>query len=388
MFRKYITDLALSPTSIGEVALYAKELKREEKLRRLSAFLLIPAIVLQVLVLAYPPESNNTASRYDLVYGGTQNLENTLRAYNRNTAFFNDKLSALGITHEEIRALNPATIAYRDLDGAYLASDRPFAATNDTKALPYHTASQETPRTLYLNPAQAALPYKQQTHAALTGISHALGNFAILTDSGSVLLSSLPDLRYLATETDLIRSVTVHNDTQNAADATAQPSDRLTYTLTVENPTEDTIATTITHDVADIQEYADAVDAKDGQFNPENGLITWPNLELPAGETVQKRFSARLKPHLPATAQGQSNPHSFDCLMRSSFGESLFTPVACPLTKTVETASRELPNVQNNTVIALSALLFATILFYYVRSLQYKEEIRLIRRDANEGALL
>lgn len=390
MFRKLITNLSFSPTLIGEVASYAKTLKREEKLRRVSLLLLIPALALQALALVKPPESPNTASGYDLVYGGADSLEQVLYHYNRNSSHLQDKLSRLGITHDEVRSLTSTTVRSSNLTpSAYIVTSQALASSQEgAKTLLYEKANGGT-GALHLSPFNYYQTHPT-TYQVFAGSSHVVGDFYLLANSGAVVLATLPDdLPYTETASPISIATSLHNDTQNADDSTAHASDRITYTLTATNTDKAAAHSfTFTQNLADLLEYADVSNPHGATLDVRAQTLTWPSIDLAPSETQERQFTVRLKSQLPATAQGKSNLHSYDCVIRNTFGNTLLTPIACPPTKLVESAAKELPRTPVHYGIVFSITLAALVLFYHLRSLQQKEEIRLIRRDANEGALL
>lgn len=390
MFRKLITNLSFSPTLIGEVAIYAKKLKREEKLRRIGLFLLVPALALQILAFSRPPESPNTASKHDLIYGGAQTVEQVLYHYNRNSSFIQNKLSTLGISHNEVRTLTPTTIHSANLNpSTYVVTSQAIASAQEgAKKLQYEKAEGET-GVLHLSPLKY-LQAKPATYQAFVGSSDTIGTFYLLANSGAVIISTLPDtLTYIETASPISTSVSVHNNTQNTPYGAAHASDRLTYTLTATNTDKiNSHSFTFAQSLTDLLEYADISDTQGATLDTRSQTIHWPPVDIAPNETKERYYTARLKSQIPATAQGKSNLHSFDCVIQSTFGNTALTPVSCPLVKHIEAATKELPITPTPYLILFTAVVGFLTLFYYARSLQQKEEIRLIRHDANEGALL
>ena len=389
MFRKLITNLSFSPTLISEVARYAARLKREEKLRRIGLFLLVPAIGLQTLALVRPPESPNTASKYDLIYGGVSSLENLLYSYNRNVSHLRDRLSSLGITASEVQQLTPGTLTVDEDSEYYLVSAQPLAEIEtETQTVTYQRSDNE-PNMLYVAPLDQAFGHAT-SYEAFVGNSRSLGEFFLLKNSGSIVTSTLPpQASHTEIPATIVRSLSVVNETDPTSGQPAKAGDRLTYTLHATNTHETEPHTfTFMQDMADVLEYADVITSHGAAVDANTHMVSWPTIDIPAGESEQRQLSVRLKAQLPATAQGTSNPHSFDCTLRNTFGVTTSTPIDCPMSKHIEAVANELPRTAPNHVVTFLILLACASIFYYLRALQQKEEVRLIRRDTNEGALL
>lgn len=89
MFKKLLSNLPFNPSLVGQVSFYAKRLRQEAVIRRLSFILIALAMLVQVIAVLAPPESSIMASPgNDFITGGIvsrdlntvrQNLLNTMR---------------------------------------------------------------------------------------------------------------------------------------------------------------------------------------------------------------------------------------------------------------------------------------------------------------------
>lgn len=120
MFRKIVSNLAFSPALVGQLAFYAKRLRREEATRRIGLIFTALALVVQSFAVFTPPESANAASGNDIVYGGLKSKEDLLAIYdqNRDSAGHQDIqqiYSYFGITRSDIANGHVTTFNSRDM---------------------------------------------------------------------------------------------------------------------------------------------------------------------------------------------------------------------------------------------------------------------------------
>lgn len=190
----------------------------------------------------------------------------------------------------------------------------------------------------------------------------------------------------------------VRNITQSLADAnntTARPGDQLQYTLTVKNTGKDAGSYTMTDNVADILQYADLVDAGDGKLVTESepnvispATVVWPSFSnIKPGAIVERTLLVKVKLTIPATAVNTANQQSYNCTVTNTFGNTLNVGIACPPEKVVETITTELPHTGPTENIIFSGIVLAVVVYFYARSRQTSQEIRLIRRDFNAGTI-
>lgn len=66
MFKKIISNLSFSPSLIGELSIYAKNIKKEESIRRLGLFFIVLSLLVQFLIIFKPAESANSSNSNDL----------------------------------------------------------------------------------------------------------------------------------------------------------------------------------------------------------------------------------------------------------------------------------------------------------------------------------
>lgn len=83
MFRKLISNLPFQPSLLSDVAFYARRLKKETAIRRIGAVMLVLGFSMQLLTVAFPPQSSLATDWSDIVYGA-HSKNDILNAYKNN----------------------------------------------------------------------------------------------------------------------------------------------------------------------------------------------------------------------------------------------------------------------------------------------------------------
>lgn len=189
----------------------------------------------------------------------------------------------------------------------------------------------------------------------------------------------------------LIEQKTAVNLDQSSADAAsvlAMPSDRISYTVSVENKGSAPVTKSIEEALEDVLQYAVVADTGGGTFNAETKTLSWPAVEIKAGEKQSRTFMVRLASSIAATNTGTSDEASYDCTMTNTFGNSININVECPVQKVVvEQLVGELPETGPGENLIFSGILLSIVTYFYARARQTGKEIRLIRRDINAGTI-
>lgn len=410
MFRKIISNLSFSPSLVGELGFYAKQLKHEERIRLFGLVFTALALIIHSIAALSPPESANNAHANDMLYGGIASQADLLAKYDRNEQNIRDIMSSLGITRSELQQTSETSRTPSGL--RFVGSKLRILSHSKSEHIVTYTKSSGEYEDVYFT-ADSVLPSSVHTQntayrSVLTGISSLQGAFAIDTASGNILLKNPPILsvnqtctsegRPDATNTTelsttcrdaLTYNSAAFNDTQRVAatTATAQSSDRITYTLKVRNTDSKPTEAYFTSHLTDILEYSDLTDTKNGIFDQTTKSISWAAVTVMPGETASRSFSLRIKSAIPATAQGASNPLSYDCTMTHGYGDVTNIGVQCPPVKTVESLAAHLPVITTSVNLALGGGLALLVLYFYLRARQQREELRLIRKDINTGSL-
>lgn len=418
MFRKLVSNLMYSPSMMGSFGVYAERLKHEEFARRIGLIITTIAVAAHAISVIQPPASANTASPNDLISGGVSELHTLLDKYDNNERNLQDILMTLGITRAELAAAkegtaslkNTAYITGRTAGYSYQAGEREYT---------FEKANGDT-STIYLYKTENLALDRRANYPAFISHSKHLGKFAILQTSGNVVLAQAPHIKTpestcqfdetlnataakcqpcpsdvnlgvsaatCATPFLFSKSATNASQRQPAQSAPAQASDRILYTIDAKNISDTTAQVTLADHINDVLEYADVIDTDGGIFDPSTATLSWPEESVKPGASATKTFAVRLKPHLAATAQGVSNPTSYDCVMSNTYGNSLYVPVSCPFVKHVERVANTLPTVQGFASLAASMVFLLCVAYFYLRARLLREEVRLIRKDINTGVL-
>ncbi|HMI09383.1 MAG TPA: hypothetical protein VK497_03230 [Candidatus Saccharimonadales bacterium] len=191
-------------------------------------------------------------------------------------------------------------------------------------------------------------------------------------------------------EAKVVETKTAVNFTQGNVDATtviSKASDRVTYTINIENTglTEATVP--VEEKLDDVLEYATLVDNGGATFNSATKTLSWPAIKLAAGQKQSRVFVIELASTIPASPQGMSDKTSYDCIMTNTFGNTVDINVDCPTEKQVEQVITALPTTGPTENMLFAGGVLAVVAFFYARSRQMKKEVRLIRRDLNAGTI-
>jgi uncharacterized repeat protein (TIGR01451 family) len=173
----------------------------------------------------------------------------------------------------------------------------------------------------------------------------------------------------------------------DAASIKAQASDRIEYTVYLENIGTAAATRTISEDLTDVLEYATVMQNGGGEYDAETHVLSWKDVSLQPGEKTSRSFVVQLLDTIPVTARGESEPSSYDCIMTNAFGNTVDIPVACSTPKLVETTVEELPKTGPGANLLFAGVVGSVVTFFWARSRQLGREVKLIRKDFNMGTI-
>ena len=187
----------------------------------------------------------------------------------------------------------------------------------------------------------------------------------------------------------LTQSKVATNLTQSgdATTKTAKASDRVEYTIYLENIGKSQVEKTVTEDLTDVLEYADLTQNGGGTYDAASKVLSWGSVTLKPGEKTSYSFVVTLKSTIPTMARGISEPSSYDCVMLNAFGNTVRIAVACEGPKVVESAIAELPKTGPGENMLFAGVVGSVVTFFWARSRQLGKEVRLIRKDFNMGTI-
>ncbi len=180
------------------------------------------------------------------------------------------------------------------------------------------------------------------------------------------------------------------NITQGNVDAStviAQASDRIVYTISIENNGLADATMTMEETLTDVLEYASILDNGGGTYNDANKTLTWSNVTIKPQSKQSRNFVVQLASNISTFPRGYSNKTSYDCIMTNTFGNSVSINVNCPAPKQIEQITSELPHTGVTENLIFAGTVASIVIYFYARSRQLKTEVRLIRRDFNAGTI-
>ncbi len=433
MFRKIISNITFSPALVGQLGFYAKRLRKEETTRRLGLIFVSLALVVQALAVFQPPESANASNQNDFVsgglgYGASKSLNNFLVPYDANSKNLRDVMNYTGITRQEIASAKYTYWAPgKTLSWGYQSR---FSAAQGEKTVNVTGASGKAITTVYARPMTLYGYNSTSKIYGWVGQSQKMGWFAIMQSCGNLATLKVPTPPKptpvapkptpIVTKTPIpaptpapmptpsptpvptptpssaptiekiVQSKIAVNATQglvNASTVSANASDQVRYTITAQNDGNGQSTVKLEEPLSDVLEYATLVDNGGGSFNTTTKTLVWPDVTLAPGTKAVRTFAIRVLDTIPATAQGLSDPSSYNCVMTNVFGNDVTIRVNCATPKVIEQAVSELPKTGPTENIAFAGIVFAVATYFYARTRQVKKEVRLIRRSLNTGTI-
>lgn len=416
MFRKLVSNLPFSPALVGQLGFYARRLRKEEVTRRTGMIITILALIVQSFTVFVPSTSANPSHASDLIRGGVDSISELLKAYDSNKQGYKDIMNYAGITRDEIKSMKKTTINSRDYgtsDGRWLSwgrVSRMSAAKGEVKHDVNGTAIYSRP--LWRLDTTSWTKVHGSTYTAFVGHSEKMGRFAILLDCGNLVTRKNPPTEKitvcrpgvgiitikssdkkstdLPADSDQCSAITItenkfaSNLTQGVADAskaTARASDRIEYKLTMTNKSKVPASATFKEELDDVLEYATVQDTGGGTFDQSAKTLTWPTVNLAAGEKQTRTFVITVMSTIPSTARGKSEPSSYDCIMNNTFGDNVQIAVQCDTPKIVEETVAELPHTGPTENMIFAGSVLAIVSYFWARSRQLNKEVRLVRKD-------
>jgi len=173
----------------------------------------------------------------------------------------------------------------------------------------------------------------------------------------------------------------------DATTTKAQASDRVEYTVFIENVGQLPVTRTVSEELSDVLEYARLIQTGGGTFDEASKVLAWGNITLRPGEKTSRTFVVQVLDTIPTTARGSSEPSSYDCIMTNAFGNTVNIDLACETPKLVEGAVSELPKTGPGENLLFAGIVGSVVVFFWARSRQLGSEVKLIRKDFNMGTI-
>jgi hypothetical protein len=367
-----------------------------------------------------PSESANAANAGDFIPGGLgigdkRSINNFLTPYDSNSGNLQDIMNYMGISRAEIANSQFSSF----ITGTKFSWGR--VAHEGSKAVSITNKAGTPVTTIFARPIGIANGYNQRIYGWI-GHSARVGWFAIMQACGNLVTNSIPtpppappkkcvyNNSILATNEDckpcpgnaslwikdshcvanIVQSKSAVNTSQGSVDATkviAQESDTIVYTIKVKNTGLNNKTVQLADSIADVLEYSTLIDKGGGTFDQTTKILTWPDISLAPTESQLRTFAVKVLDTIPATAQGASEPTSYDCIMANVFGDTVSIKIPCAPPKIIEKITNQLPHTGATENILFAGVVLAIATFFYARTRLVKKEIHLIRRHLNSGTI-
>lgn len=394
MFRKIVTELAFSPTLVGNLGYYIKTLRNEASKRQIGLIFTLLTVMVQLITVLAPPESANSNNPEIFTETGVESPEQYLEYFDQNTANIRDLFTSLGITRSEVEAAKQEKLLPTH-NAVFWSLNN--TRTEENTAYSFRNSRGET-STAFYQPISPNL-YGSSVY---TGSSSRLGGNFSVTKAGANLITDITppsncsvwlkspttplevdtwtkDDRCLSVVALSLTARKISSNTPGADQLSAL--DRVAYTISVKNMSEKTVPLIPSINLEDILEYSRILDYGGGEYDFNTKNLTWNATDLAPENNLGRTFIVQLLPTIPATAKGQYITASYDCQMTASFGNSIKASVDCPVMKQVEKITSSLPYVPPSITITSGVVLLAVVSFLYARSRQQLSEIYIIRHN-------
>lgn len=190
----------------------------------------------------------------------------------------------------------------------------------------------------------------------------------------------------------LILSKKARNDTQkvdNADGTIAHAGDTIVYTLSTQNSgkNETVKGYVIQENLIDIMQYADIINLSGGTKD-EQGIVSWPAVDIKPGQTINTTFTIRIKNPIPSTPVSTSDPGSFDMKLTNIYGNKVEIKLPSSLVKTTEYVAGQLPNTGPGETLIIAFSLTAFVGYFFMRSRLLAKEVDIVKDEfATTGGL-
>ncbi len=181
------------------------------------------------------------------------------------------------------------------------------------------------------------------------------------------------------------------NVTAGVADANntmAGAGDVITYTLYAQNNGRATVKSYVFQEnLSDTLDYATISDAH-GSTIDNYGLLTWPAVDIKAGQTASVQVTVTVKSPIVATPVSTSDSSHFDLIMNNVYGNAINITLPSPPVKTIETVTvTRLVNTGPGTGLFIAASVTILAGYFYSRSRLLATESSIALKENTSGGL-
>jgi len=445
MFKKLLSNLSFNPSLIGQVAFYARRMHRESAIRRVGLVFVVLALVVQVFAVISPPESTLAASNNDIVYGGFTTKEEAINHCRLNTQGFTSILAYYKISCEMLAgaAIKNIRSTDRDYDSLGRVPQGPTIARTGKKTDEYPVSISRTTyhmRNLRAWDSGTFSTYKvlemKNSDGAVIMVMFSCANIVTIGQYSPPVppkppkpekppvdaCPKIPNTQTNKEECDVCINVpgeqtdknqcypcpeaktndattaclelskSATNQTQNISNADntlALANDVIVYTLSVKNKGNQTVkGFVVEEDLNDVLEYADIVDLQGG-IKDDQHMARWDKQDIPAGSTIQKKITVKVKNPVPQTPMSATDPSSFDLIMTNVYyGTAVHIKLPANTAKTTEVLVAALPSTGPGTTIAVGFVVTVFAGYFFARSRLMAKELDIVKSDfASSGGM-
>lgn len=443
MYRKLISNLAFSPTTIDQVSFYARRLKQEESVRRLGLVLIVFSMSIQLFAALVPPEKSLAASNNDVIYGGVSSIEGLKAKYNAK-ADVRALYARFGVKSTDVShaGANLTTFNFQEQGarGTKTVGRVNFASTAD------HNLGSFAGSTFYSRSAgewQGSAPAyyfgKQRGTDGkyyLVWVLKDCGNIAYRPTEGSQTVATITPVKpptpgYTIAapiptptpppapapappaptpppapapppppppapapptpQTPPVLKKSAVNITQGLTPeqtqaAPARAGDIIEYSLSAGTTDKIDHKDFVMEDyIGDVLDYATLdpvlLASQGGVYAADTKMVRWSGQTIPAGGELKKVFRVTLKPIIPSTNTPNATATDYDCKMQNGYGNETVIPVECSVLKAAET----LPNTGPGATIAAAVGVSVISYYFFMRSRVLGKEIGIIKKTYQSG---
>jgi uncharacterized repeat protein (TIGR01451 family) len=173
----------------------------------------------------------------------------------------------------------------------------------------------------------------------------------------------------------------------NAHNTKANAGDIIEYRLITENDGDATEKDyKIMETLGDVLQYANIVDFGGGSLDEDSQIISWPAVDIEAGQVLTKTITVKIKSPIPATPISASDSLAYDLRLENAYGNNVTIELPASTPKQVELLTKELPNTGPGLNAALSTIFFGAVAYFYTRNRLISKELAMIKAEFSGGS--
>lgn len=426
MFEKIISNLPYNPSLIKDLGFYAGRMRREQSLRRLGLVFIVLAFMVQFFAVMSPPQPSVAASTNDMLNGGFSSVSELVSECNQNIESYQTIIGYYGLTCSDLSSGQSVSLVSTSYSNQLFSMGwNPQGPVNAVSHKPTDEQPAAIPKagTLYWRYLSSWDTGSYSTYQAVKVTSLTTGKtYFILYTCGNLVSIGLPTPYIPPTptppppqpcpydselalssdqckpcseslsSTDTVACIqyskTASDITQGLSDAngkTANPGDKIVYTLTAYNSGKATVNNFVMQDdLSYVLDYANLNSDDNGSLNSKD-IVSWPAVDIQPSASETHRVVVSVMNPIPQTLPSSSDPELFDHIMTNVYGNTININLPPgPITTVAQTTSA-LPNTGPGSSLIIAAVIIAVAGFFFARSRLLALESTVAIQD-NNGA--